>query len=357
MKYTTFGGTGLKVSKLGFGCMRLPYDGHKPDKKEAERILNIAFEKGVNYFDTAPLYCDNLSEDIVGSFIAGKRDKLILSTKDNGRTADSFIRSFERSFKRLKTDYIDVFHVWTLDLNAFKKVRAAEGLLDYLYKAKKDGRVRHLAFSFHDDKPENVKEIIDSGIFETVLLSYNMINPMNGKWLAYAHDKGMGTVIMNPVAGGNLTEPGDPAATSLKARIALKYAFTRPYVDIAISGMSSEAQVNENCATAAGDYAFTGEEEKAFNEIREAHKTLLELYCTGCNYCKGCKSGIDIPGVFGLYNKARVLGGWGFEMSRPEYAKLSVTADKCTACGACMKKCPQKLDIINNLKVCHKALT
>ena len=357
MKYTVFGKTGLKVSRLGFGCMRLPYAGGRLDKKESLRIMNIAYERGVSYFDTAPLYCDNLSEETVGEFLQGKRDKIVLSTKDMGRNEKTFIASFERSFKRLCTDYIDVFHLWAMNLAAFKTVKGDKGLLEYLYRAKKEGRIRHIAFSFHDEKPDNVKEVIDSGICETMLLSYNMINPVNGKWLDYAHGKGMGTVIMNPVAGGTLADADDAALSSQKVRIALKYAFTRPYVDIAISGMSSEKQVIENCETAAGDYAFTADEERLFSEISAAHKSLLELYCTGCNYCTGCKADIGIPEIFRLYNKARMGAGMGWVDAKDIYAKLPVKADKCTACGACIKKCPQKLDIISDLKLCHKALT
>lgn len=355
MKYNLLGNTGLKVSRLGFGCMRFPMKGLLPDKAQTLRMLEKGFELGINYFDTAPLYCSMMSENIVGKFIQGKRDKVILSTKDMGRSLWTFERSFERSLKKLKTDYIDVFHFWSMDLEAFKKVTAAEGLLDFAYKMKKDGKVRHFAFSFHDAEPDNVKEVIDSGLFESMLLSYNVLNRVNEKWLEYGKAKGLGTAIMNPVAGGALASSDSAAENTDNARIALKHVLGKGFIDIALSGMSSEAQVVENCAAASGDYAFTPEEQQGYENICAKYNSLLRLYCTACNYCKGCPAGIDIPGVFGIYNGSKVK--WqGLAGAKSDYAKVKNKADRCTACGACMKKCPQKLDIISNLRECHKTL-
>ena len=359
MKYTTLGKTGLQVSRLGFGGMRFPYVNGKPDLNESVRILNIGFDKGINFFDTGNFYCDGQSENILGAFTAGKRDKVILSTKNMKRAKAEFVKDFDQSLKNLKTDYIDLYHFWSLSGEDFKKVTAAEGLLEFAYRMKKEGRARHFAFSFHDENPANVKDIIDSGMFESVLLSFSMINRVNGEWLEYAHKKGMGTAIMNPVAGGAIMSPNPkikayPNASN--ARVALKFAFGLPYVDVALSGMSNEAQVLENCENACGDYAFAQEDKECFENICKVYDSLLRLYCTGCNYCKGCPAGIDIPAVFKIYNAAKVTWqGWGG--AKTEYAKLKTRADKCTACGVCMKKCPQKLDIIKHLKECEKSLT
>ena len=358
MKYTTFGKTGLKVSRLGFGGMRFPYAGGKPDRAETLKILNLGFDRGINYFDTAPIYCDGLSEEILGEFIADKRDKVILSTKDGETGTESFIKSFERSFRRLKTDYVDVFHFWHLNGPDFKKVTAAKGLLEFAYRMKKEGRVRHFAFSFHDENPENAKEIIDSGLFESTLLSFNMINRVNGEWLEYADKKGLGTAIMNPVAGGALMAENPKikaCPNTSNARVALKYAFGLPYIDIVLSGMSTAAQVVENCETACGDYELTADEKKTYENICAVYDSLLRLYCTGCNYCAGCPEKIDIPKIFKIYNDAKVTWG-GWDEAKKQYAKLKVKADKCIACGACMDKCTQKLDIISHLKECDKSL-
>ena len=357
MKYTQLGSTNLRVSRLGFGGMRFPYADGKPDLKESVRLLNLGFDKGINFFDTGNFYCDWQSEHILGAFMAGKRDKVILSTKNGKRETAEFVKDFEQSLKSLKTDYIDIYHFWALNGGDFKRVMAADGLLEFAYRIKKEGKARRLAFSFHDDNPANVKDVIDSGLFESVLLSFNMINRTFGEWLEYAHNKGLGTVVMNPVAGGAIAEP-NPKIKSYgdNARIALKYLFNLPYINIALAGMGSEAQVLENCETASGDYTFTERDKECFENICTVYDSLLRLYCTGCNYCAGCPENIDIPAVFKIYNDAKV--SWGsWDRAKGRYAALKTKAGKCSACGVCMDKCPQKLDIIKHLKECEKSLT
>jgi predicted aldo/keto reductase-like oxidoreductase len=258
--------------------MRLPYSGGKPDRKESIRLMNIAFDSGVNYFDTAPLYCDRESESIVGEFLRGvPRDKVSLSTKDSGRAPGDFAESFERSFKNLRTDYVDMFHAWALSLADFRKI-ASNGTLDLLFKAKKEGKVRHASFSFHDDKPENVREVIDSGLFESVLLSFNMIKRDNLRWLNYARSKGLAVLVMNPVAGGNL---------AVQARLALKYVWSLPFIDVALSGMSDERQVRENCETASGSFAFTPDEERLLNENRQGTQRVARPVLHGVRLLQG----------------------------------------------------------------------
>ena len=358
MKYTVLGKTGLKVSKLGFGGMRFPYKGGKPDWTETLRILNIGYERGINYFDTGNFYCDHQSENILGEFLQGKRGRVILSTKNGNHDTAGFVKDFEQSLKSLKTDYIDVYHFWALSGEGFKKVAAANGLLEFVYRIKKEGKARHLAFSFHDETPANVKDVIDSGLFESLLLSYSLINRINGEWLEYADKKGLGTVIMNPLAGGAITQE-NPKVKSIEntspARVGLKHVFNLPYIDVALSGMNSEAQVIENCETASGDYTPTDGEEALYESVCMAYDSLLKLYCTGCNYCAGCPESLDIPKIFKIYNSAKVT--WkGWPGAKADYAKLDIKADKCIECGACVSKCPQKLDIIAHLKECGKSL-
>jgi len=344
MKDTAFGKTGLTLSKLGYGCMRFPYADGKLDKREAVRLMNVAFDNGVNYFDTAPFYCDYESEVAVGEFIRDKRDKIILSTKNMGRTPAEFTKSFDDSFRRLKADYVDVFHAWSMSLADFRRV-SANGTLDLLFKAKKEGKIRHAAFSFHDGECSNVKEVIDSGLFESMLLSFNMLKRANLPWLEYAHSKGLGTVVMNPVAGGVL---------SSRAALALKYVWSHPYIDVALSGMGSEAQVLENCRTASDGFEFTSEEKNRLNETVKEHVAVLDLYCTACGYCKGCSESIAVTEIFTMYNDAVLSGEW--ESARKKYAVLNKDASDCVKCGECLKKCPQKLDIVELLKKVHNIL-
>ena len=169
MQYTEFGKTGIKVSRLGFGCMRLPYtetEGKQVfDEEESIRMMHRAMELGVNYFDTAPGYCDTISEIIVGTALKGHRDQVYLSTKypTEVGTGDDYEKKLEISLKKLDTDYIDFYHFWGISLDKWeKKLDTPDGPLARALKLRDQGVIRHISFSFHD-KPENMMEIIRRG--------------------------------------------------------------------------------------------------------------------------------------------------------------------------------------------------
>lgn len=177
MQYTEFGGTGIQVSRLGFGCMRFPsreVDGKKVfDEEESIRMMHRAMELGVNYFDTAPGYCEKQSEIIVGKALKGRRDKVYLSTKYPSEEAsgDDLERKLETSLKKLDTDYIDFYHMWGISLKTFvERLDTPDGPMARARKLRDAGVIRHISFSFHD-APENMIEIIrrGEGVFASVL--------------------------------------------------------------------------------------------------------------------------------------------------------------------------------------------
>ncbi|MDR1531440.1 MAG: aldo/keto reductase [Clostridiales bacterium] len=381
MRYKKFGNTGIELSVLGFGAMRLPMldtaDGKKiVDEDAAVAILRRAFELGVNYVDTAPYYCEKLSEVAVGKALKGWRDKVYLSTKNpiEDDSGAHWRERLENSLKKLDTDYIDFYHMWGISLETFKtKIDVKDGPIEAALKAKEEGLIKHISFSYHD-APQNMAEIIDSGYFESVLMQYNLLDRSNEKNIDYAQSKGLGVVIMGPVGGGRLGAPS-PAILELlggraksSAEIALRYVLSNPNVNIALSGMGSIAMVEENAAAATGTGSsgpagsLTEEERGRVRAMMEENKRLAELYCTGCKYCMPCPQGLDIPHIFQLMNYHRVYGLT--EYARGEYKQIvtgtswvkSADASKCAACGACEKKCPQKLKIINQLKETHLAL-
>jgi len=380
MVYKEFGKTGVKVSALGFGAMRLPIkeiNGQKYiDDDLAVPLMQKAFDMGVNYIDTAPLYCEKLSEISVGKALKGYREKIYLSTKNpiEDNDGDHWMERLENSLKKLDTDYIDFYHFWGISLKSFKGWLDKDikfGPVQAAYKAKEQGLIRHISFSYHD-APENYKEIVDSGIFESTLVQYNMLDRSNEENLAYAKSKGLGVVVMGPVGGGRLGAPSEKIQGLLKeknnvrvstAETALRFVLANENVDIALSGMENIKMLDENFDVASRTGHLTDGEMKHIKTMMEENKKLAMLYCTGCNYCKPCPAGIDIPYLFELMNRYRV-----YELT--EHAKKAYddaskglswqkTADasKCTACGACEEKCPQKLPVIKQLKETHKALT
>lgn len=375
MQYTEFGKTGIQVSRLGFGCMRFPsreVDGKKVfDEEESIRMMHRAMELGVNYFDTAPGYCEKQSEIIVGKALKGRRDKVYLSTKYPSEEAsgDDLERKLETSLKKLDTDYIDFYHMWGISLKTFvERLDTPDGPMARARKLRDAGVIRHISFSFHD-APENMIEIIrrGEGVFASVLCQYNLLDRANEDAIAYAHEQGLGVTIMGPVGGGRLGAPSKviqdllPGKVQSSAEMALRFVMNNKNVNIALSGMSSMDMVEENAAVASNMEPLTPEEEARIAASLEENRRLADLYCTGCNYCMPCPKGINIPEIFKMMNYHRVYGLTKF--ARDNYARIGKepwlnfqNAAACVQCGACEKKCPQHLHIREQLRAAHEAL-
>ena len=375
MQYTEFGRTGIQVSRLGFGCMRFPsreVDGKKVfDEEESIRMMHRAMELGVNYFDTAPGYCEKQSEIIVGKALKGRRDKVYLSTKYPSEEAsgDDLERKLETSLKKLDTDYIDFYHMWGISLKTFvERLDTPDGPMARARKLRDAGVIRHISFSFHD-APENMIEIIrrGEGVFASVLCQYNLLDRANEDAIAYAHEQGLGVTIMGPVGGGRLGAPSKviqdllPGKVQSSAEMALRFVMNNRNVNIALSGMSSMDMVEENAAVASNMEPLTPEEEARIAASLEENRRLADLYCTGCNYCMPCPKGINIPAIFKMMNYHRVYGLTKF--ARDNYARIGKepwlnfqNAAACVQCGACEKKCPQHLHIREQLRAAHEAL-
>ena len=373
MQYTEFGRTGIQVSRLGFGCMRFPsreVDGKKVfDEEESIRMMHRAMELGVNYFDTAPGYCEKQSEIIVGKALKGRRDKVYLSTKYPSEEAsgDDLERKLETSLKKLDTDYIDFYHMWGISLKTFvERLDTPDGPMARARKLRDAGVIRHISFSFHD-APENMIEIIrrGEGVFASVLCQYNLLDRANED--AYAHEQSLGVTIMGPVGGGRLGAPSKviqdllPGKVQSSAEMALRFVMNNRNVNIALSGMSSMDMVEENAAVASNMEPLTQEEEARIAASLEENRRLADLYCTGCNYCMPCPKGINIPEIFKMMNYHRVYGLTKF--ARDNYARIGKepwlnfqNAAACVQCGACEKKCPQHLHIREQLRAAHEAL-
>ena len=376
MQYTQFGRTGAEVSKLGFGCMRLPTrmaGGRREfDDDEGVRIIRRAVELGVNYFDTAPGYCDARSEIILGKALKGLRDKVFVSTKNplENASGDDYERRLETSLQKLGMDHIDFYHFWGIDLRAFhEKAMAKDGPMARAVRKKEEGVVRHISFSFHD-APGNLSQIIreSEGRMETVLCQYNLLDQKLAEDMAFAKEQGLGVVIMGPVGGGRLGEPSPVISRIMgekmesTAETALRFVLTNPNVDIALSGMGSMEMVEENAAVASMHSPLTPEEVARANAMLKENAELADLYCTGCEYCMPCPQDVNIPEVFRLMNYHRVYKITGY--AKQQYAMIGKIpwmdysdASACIDCGQCEEKCPQKLPIRKQLRETHAALS
>ena len=373
MQYRTLGNTGLKVSALGFGAMRLPMEEGHVETKEALDIIHRAFELGVNLIDSAVGYCDQESEITVGKALKGWRDGIVVSTKNHYKGDDpKKWRAFlDQSLSRLDVDYIDIYNFHGFKLELFQRwKKLAHSPIDEMKKAKEEGLIKHIGFSCHDT-PANMIKLLDTGLFESMILQYNLLNTINEKVIAHAKANGIGIIVMGPVGGGRLAAPSQslmkmiekPVAST--AELALRFVLSNPNVSAALSGMNTIQMIEENVATASIEKPLSPEERKQILAALEEKKKLADLYCTGCGYCMPCPNGVDIPSNFQLMNYYHLYDLK--EYARKQYARLGqrmvegepkpAWADACQECGECEEKCPQNIEIRKQLKETHEALS
>jgi uncharacterized protein len=361
----------LGISALGLGCMRLPVLGGDPaaiDEDAFDAMLAAAESAGINYLDTAYVYHNGKSESALGAALerSGKRDKFYLATKSPvwlAKSRDDWDRFLDEQLERLRTDHIDFYLLHALGRDRWAKIKEL-GALNALEKAKAAGKIRHIGFSFHDS-PESFKEIVDGyDAWEFCQVQYNYVDrdfQAGEEGLAYAAEREIGAIVMEPLRGGALASP-PPAVRAAFAKYpkprlpyewALRFVLDRQEVPLVLSGMGSVNQIWENAAIAssAGANTLTKPELEILGEARKLYKAREKVGCTGCAYCKPCPSGVDIPEVFSLYNAASMFdtrkgtGAW---------YKASLVAERhdagsCVRCGECAPKCPQGIAIPDRL--------
>ena len=208
MLYRQLGRTGLRVSQLGFGAMRLPMkeeDGVRVvDRELAIPMIHRAFEAGVNYIDTAVGYCNKDSQPTVGAALKGWREKIVVSTKNHyyGDDEKEWWGHLEDSLERLGVDYVDIYNHHGLNWERYQN-NVEPRVSKWMQKAKDQGLIKHICCSFHDNNEALVK-IIDTGYVESITLQYNLLYRDLEEGIAYAREKNVGIVVMGPVGGGRL---------------------------------------------------------------------------------------------------------------------------------------------------------
>ena len=359
----------LSNSKLGFGLMRLPKDKQGQIKlDEVQRMVDSYMERGFNYFDTAYVY--EGSEEAIRQTLVEKypRDVYTLADKLPAwklTCQEDVERIFQESLNRTGVDYFDFYLLHSVEKSHYPTYEKYQ-CFDFIQEMKKQGKIKYMGFSFHDDADFLDKVLTEHPEIDFVQLQLNYLDWKNGVIqsrrnyeVARKHHKPI--IVMEPVKGRTLASFSDDIERIYKdyapqksiASWALRYVASLEGVMTILSGMSNAQQMNDNLDTMTHFEKINNEEAKLIKQVTDQVLSYPTIPCTKCRYCTpGCPMHIQIPDLFTAYNSAKMYG----ENRRYDtYYKDHSTGDyqpakACIACGQCESVCPQHLEIISLLK-------
>ncbi len=353
MQYRPLGKTGLQVSALAMGCMRLPAD----NPELAAQVVDQAIAMGINYFETTRFYIGGKCQHLTAGGLKGRSRGLIVSGKAGvgpDTTADSYREEIELQMNILGVDYLEFFQVGWFSWEKLPLLTKKGGALEALDKARSEGIIGHIGFTGHDS-PGNFIKLIETGIFDSFTVVYNLLDRSYAPAIKRAGELGVGVVAMCPVGGGMLAEPVKklqeliPGGAATTAAAALKFVLSNPNVSCACSGMNTLEMLRENVQTVESFQGLTESDLEKMEKILDELAYLGEKFCTACRYCMDCPQGVDIPGNFRAMAYANVYGLKDWARNWYHSKDESKRASACIRCGECEPKCPNKLPIMDQL--------
>ena len=373
METRAFGNTGMEVSPLGFGVMRLPMKGggktvnsntiDQVDVETSIQMIHDAIEGGINYFDTAYNYIGGYSERILGRALqGGLREKVHIATKSPAwlyKAPEDFDRFLQEQLERLQTTYIDNYLLHSMNGGSWKKT-VRNNAIDGMVRAKASGKVRNIGFSFHDDLElfEEILNAADWDFCQIQLNYYDQDYQAGLKGMRMAAERGLAVVVMEPLRGGLLVNLPKEAQAAFdesgygrsNVEWALDWLWNMPEVSCVLSGMSTPEQLQQNMgyAAKAKPGMLSAEEQQVIARAKAALDARAAIPCTGCNYCVDlCPNKIAIPYNFRAYNMGVLYDDMELakDFYRNEVTSYGRRADSCISCGSCEEICPQHIAI------------
>ena len=358
----------VKLSALGFGCMRLPtVDGNdaKPDEAEAAKLVAKAMGAGVNYYDTAWGYHAGNSETVMGRILKEyPRDSFFLATKFPGydlSNMDKVEEIFDKQLEKCQVDYFDfyLFHnVCEMNIDAYLDPKFH--IYESLMARKKAGQIKHLGFSAHGDL-DTMRRFLEAYgkdmEFCQIQLNWLDWDFQNARGKTELLDAwGIPVWVMEPLRGGKLAKLSDEYAARLKELRpdenipAWAFRFIQsldlPPVTVTLSGMSTMEQVEDNLNTFAEEKPLNPQELKTLLDIADSMTERTSVPCTACRYCTThCPQGLDIPMLLELYNEHVFSGGGFIAPMRVAQLPDGKKPSACVGCRSCEAVCPQRIKI------------
>lgn len=358
-----------KMSKLGFGLMRLPEKDGKIEIERVNAMVDRYMQTGMNYFDTAYIYHGGHSEEAAREAVVKRypRDSFMLATKLpvwEVKQQSDVERIFSEQLQRTGVDYFDFYLLHSIEEANYEQYENYD-CFNWGLKKKEEGKIKHFGFSFHGS-PELLEKVLDKHPemeFVQIQLNYlDRTNPVVRSQRLYdiAHKKNIPIIIMEPVRGGMLANMQPEIEAKFKAARpndsvaswALRYVGSLDGVVTILSGMSTEEQMEDNIKTFTNFEPLTDGEMKIIDEVTEEILRIPQIGCTACKYCTdGCPMKISIPDVFRTINTLRRYpDDWRAKNFYSGLINRSGKAADCIACGQCESVCPQHLPIIELLK-------